>query len=465
MLTFYLYDLQPGDLYYDPALNWTLDRTRLLNLLQTKIPAGYNGLSLGGGDGSNTYFLSQKELGKVKINDKGLTGTDRIVFRPDVAGLGKASLSNAKFSFTLTSDFVGIEEIVLDNNGVWGMEFNGSSSPRSLKVLGSAGHDSIVGTVYGDYLDGGASVDTLNGGKGDDIYVVTLGDRVIEWYGSGIDTVKAYCSWTLGEYLENLELIGSENTSGKGNDQQNVIKGNVGDNILDGCGGIVGYKSEDVLMGGKGNDAYYVRGAFDTVVENSGEGRDTIFATVNYTLSDNVENGVLIGNCQTLRGNALDNYIRDDRYSDSVIIGNAGNDRIAGGKGCDILTGGSGADVFEVGVGDAIIGSGYDKFERITDFEAGVDIIDIPGNTLRPVALAWSQARSLSSDFSSSFFARQFIKTKGLPANGACAVTMGFGSVTRTFIAIDTNSNGFDVRDNVIEITGYTGSLSNITVI
>ena len=43
------------------------------------------------------------------------------------------------------------------------------------------------------------------------------------------------------------------------------------------------------MTGGTGNDAYYVDSYSDRVIENAGEGTDTVFASANYKLSDNVE--------------------------------------------------------------------------------------------------------------------------------------------------------------------------------
>ena len=44
------------------------------------------------------------------------------------------------------------------------------------------------------------------------------------------------------------------------------------------------------MIGGVGDDAYVVDNAVDQVVENAGEGSDTVFASVNYALTANVEN-------------------------------------------------------------------------------------------------------------------------------------------------------------------------------
>ena len=52
-----------------------------------------------------------------------------------------------------------------------------------------------------------------------------------------------------------------------------------------------------------------------------------------------------------------------------TMLGNDGNDRLDGGKGRDVMTGGIGADVFRFDLGDGT--------DRITDFHAGEDVIQI----------------------------------------------------------------------------------------
>ena len=65
--------------------------------------------------------------------------------------------------------------------------------------------------------------------------------------------------------------------------------GNTGANLVDGGAG------SDALLGGAGSDAYFVDNANDTVVENPGEGSDTVFATAHFGLAANVENLILQG--------------------------------------------------------------------------------------------------------------------------------------------------------------------------
>ena len=98
------------------------------------------------------------------------------------------------------------------------------------------------------------------------------------------------------------------------------------------------------MFGGAGNDVYFVDNIGDMVIENLNEGTDAVFATIDYTLSANVETLVLqgAGNLPGT-GNALDN----------TLFGNSGNNTLNGGAGADRLTGGAGNDTFVFNAGQA----------------------------------------------------------------------------------------------------------------
>ena len=67
------------------------------------------------------------------------------------------------------------------------------------------------------------------------------------------------------------------------------------------------------MSGGNGNDIYSVDSSSDTVTENSGEGTgtDTIFSSVSFTISPNVENLYLTGSSNiNVTGNVTANVVR-----------------------------------------------------------------------------------------------------------------------------------------------------------
>lgn len=113
----------------------------------------------------------------------------------------------------------------------------------------------------------------------------------------------------------------------------------------------------DLLMGGGGDDTYYLRSAQDRVVEAAGAGFDRISAWMNVDLSKfaNVEN-LLVSNAGTYgAGSAADN----------IVEGGDGSQQLYGGRGQDVLIGGAGADVFIV-----VKGEGNDV---IQDFSVAED--------------------------------------------------------------------------------------------
>ena len=119
---------------------------------------------------------------------------------------------------------------------------------------------------------------------------------------------------------------------------------------------IEGTSDNDSLVGGAGNDLYYVDNSNDTVIEVVGEGIDSVISSVNWTLMNTqVEHLTLTGMvattatgnelANTLIGNGAANLLSGQADNDTL-KGMAGNDQLAGGLGNDLLTGGSGQDIF-----------------------------------------------------------------------------------------------------------------------
>ena len=146
---------------------------------------------------------------------------------------------------------------------------------------GGQGADHLVGLAGNDNLLGGTGADHMEGGVGNDVYYVDeAGDLITELAGEGDDTVVATASYALGSGVS-IEVLSTEQSTAPinvtGNELAQTIYGNPGNNILTGMGGA------DYMLGGAGNDKYYVDTS-DFIGEAVGGGDDWIFVASSYTL-------------------------------------------------------------------------------------------------------------------------------------------------------------------------------------
>jgi Ca2+-binding RTX toxin-like protein len=163
-------------------------------------------------------------------------------------------------------------------------------------------------------------------------------DLVIENWNEGIDTVESQVDFVLGPNVENLRLSGNA-VRATGNGLDNILTGNAGNDVLDGGAGA------DTMIGRAGNDTYVVD-AFDLVIENAGEGTDTIQTALTTTLGANIENLTLTGTgAVNGTGNALNNILTGN-LAGNTLTGLSGNDWLDGGAGSDTLIGGLGDDTY-----------------------------------------------------------------------------------------------------------------------
>lgn len=250
-------------------------------------------------------------------------------------------------------------------------------------LYAGSGADTLCGGADNDILDGGVGADLMLGGIGDDKYYVdNTGDIVIENADSGIDAVNSSITYTLTENVENLTLTGSSVINGTGNDLDNYIIGNSVNNVLTGGAGndtLDGGIGADTMIGGSGDDTYYVTNYIDIVKENADEGNDTIYSTVTYTLSSNVENLILTGTAaMNATGNNLSNVIIGNSAANNIGAG-AGNDTLIGGAGNDSLKGGSDDDtyIFNLGDGNDTVNDSSSSFNDQIIFNPGVTKSDV----------------------------------------------------------------------------------------
>jgi VCBS repeat-containing protein len=149
--------------------------------------------------------------------------------------------------------------------------------------------------------------------------------------------------------------------------------------------------------------------------------------------------------------------------ADNTIVGNIGDNVINGGLGADELTGLGGRDRFLfLSLGDSFLGSGAkQKFDRITDFAIGTDVIDGPSAVARGQVSVLSSVAALDS---ASLGAR--LTTEQFKANCAAVFSLYNSESHRWFVALNDAIPGFDAgRDALVEITGFTGQLVDLQVI
>jgi Ca2+-binding RTX toxin-like protein len=258
------------------------------------------------------------------------------------------------------------------------------------EIHGLGGNDILRGRAGNDVLRGGIGNDRMIGWLGDDVYYVEgRGDRVVERFDHGIDTVIATGGYVLGRFVENLTLTAGARV-GTGNDLDNVIDASSQSAFRDPRYGpydyginnfIDGGAGADLMIGGYGRDVYYVDNVGD-VIREIGEivnpqnprdfdsmnaldnlNYDTVFSAIDYDLRGDRDPGAgvayledltLTGTAINGTGNEFQNIITGND-EDNVLMGLGGNDLLIGGDGDDVLIGGEGRDVLNGGLGDDVL--------------------------------------------------------------------------------------------------------------
>ncbi|MBL8338351.1 MAG: DUF4347 domain-containing protein, partial [Rhodoferax sp.] len=231
-----------------------------------------------GGAGNDTYKVDNAGDSVV---EKGSEGTDVV---------------EASVSYALAEN---IENLVLTGSAQQG--------------TGNSGRNAMTGNAANNLLDGGAGDDSMAGGAGNDTYKVdSNGDMVTEGSGGGTDLIVALVDLTLPGQVENLELDGLNNLTGTGNELDNLLIGNNGNNVINGGAG------KDTASYGKANGSVTVNlGAGQA---SGGGGTDIL-------------NGI-----EGIEGSA---------YGDNL-TGSAGDNTLNGAAGRDTMVGGFGNDTYYV---------------------------------------------------------------------------------------------------------------------
>ncbi|MBV5322381.1 MAG: calcium-binding protein, partial [Ilumatobacteraceae bacterium] len=316
----------------------TLTNLLLGNSGNNTLNGGAGNDTMQGGEGNDTYIVdSVSDVVTENVDE----GTDTV---------------QSSVSYTLGDN---VEHLTMTGTGA----INGTGNTVDNLLIGNTGNN---------ILNGGAGNDTMQGGLGNDTYVVdSVSDVVTEAATAGTDMVQSsLISYTLGENVENLTLMGAEALTGAGNTVANLLIGNIGDNTLDGGAG------NDTMQGGAGNDLYVVDSSGDVLTEAASAGTDTVQSSVSYTLALNVENLTLTGSDSINgTGNTLAN----------LLLGNSGNNTLNGGAGNDTMQGGAGSDTYVVdSVSDVVTeneGEGTDTVQTSVSYTlvANVENLTLTG--------------------------------------------------------------------------------------
>jgi Ca2+-binding RTX toxin-like protein len=362
------------------------------------LDGGLGNDTLNGGAGDDTYII---DSAGDKITDS--AGVDTI---------------ESWFTATLAA---GLENLTLLGTAA----LNGTGNAAGNNLNGNSAVNVLAGLDGNDTLDGGtdAVTDTLDGGLGNDTYVLGAGtDSVID--AGGTDTITSTITRSLASYaaIEKLTLLGTAAMNGTGNGLGNTITGNAAANTIDGGLGL------DTMAGGNGNDTYVVSQSTDIVTEALNQGTDTVKSIATFALGLNVENLTLTGTAVINgTGNTLNN----------TIIGNSAANIITGSGGHDVMTGGGGTDIFDFNsISETTKVAATRDF--ITDFTHLTDRIDlktIDANT----KLALNQAFT-------------FLATKGAAFTGVAGQLHYLTSGTNTIVEGDIN--GDRLADFQIQLNG-----------
>jgi parallel beta-helix repeat protein len=335
------------------------------------LDGGLGADTLEGGDGNDTYY----------VNDVG----DKVTEKAN-GGAGGSDVIYSSIDYTLPDE---VEKLVLVGN--------------AIRATGNSGSgNNLIGNHLNNILDGLAGEDRMEGGFGNDTYVVDdTGDLTVEAPGQGEDTVYTSVTFGLSENVENIiatgvaaiNLTGNElNNLMIGNAASNLLRGGLGNDILDGGAGV------DTLEGGDGNDAYYVDNAGDLIIELPGQGVDTIYTSISLALPATVENIIAIGGgALALTGNELNNYMGGNAAA-NVLKGGLGHDTLDGGAGADWLEGGEGDDTYYIdNPGDVVVEGANGGFDTVYSSVDGVLLENIERLILTGNSI-WAKGNSLSGN-------------------------------------------------------------------
>jgi Ca2+-binding RTX toxin-like protein len=284
---------------------------------------------------------------------QGDNGTNE-VFTISTTGIKVAGVAATFLDFEILSGGDGNDSLVVPSN---------AGSPTTWTISQTNGGE-VAGLTF-------ANIETLRGGFGDDLFVMSPTGSVARVEGGGgrdrldysafSNTVSVNLS-SSGTGIRTIVGIGAVR-GGSGADQ---LTGSSGGDLLEGGDGndtLNGADGADTLIGGNGNDALLGGGAIDFVIAS----RDADMQLTNSSLSfagiledtlQGIENAWLTGGDSAIVINAAmfsgSTTLTGGKGNDTL-IGGSSTDSLVGGAGEDWLTGGNGNDTLLGGTGDDVL--------------------------------------------------------------------------------------------------------------
>ena len=273
------------------------------------------------------------------INFENITGS---AFNDILIGDGNTNVINGGDGNDLLLGGAGADNLN-GGNGTDTVSYTNALSAIAVTINGTGtlgdangdtltGIENLIGSAFDDVITGDGANNTIDGGTGNDVINAA----------GGVDTISYLAA--AAAVTVNLSSAGVNATGGAGSDTltnfENIIGSNL-DDILTGDG------AANIIEGGLGNDTLDGAGGIDTVsYENASSGVSVnISGAAVSGIAANASSGPagddLLGNFENITGSAFND----------TLIGNGGANTIDGGLGDDVLIGGAGADAIVGGAG------------------------------------------------------------------------------------------------------------------
>ncbi|MBE6440799.1 MAG: DUF4347 domain-containing protein [Desulfovibrio desulfuricans] len=345
-------------------------------------------------------------------------------------------------------------------------------------LVGNAGNNTLTGGNLGDVLDdGGAGVNSLAGGAGNDYYVVGSENTAIrENANAGSDTVEAWTrDYALGDNVEHFILKENDDIKAASEGISRTATGNSLANDIDasavttevvlrGTANAAGERG-DTLRGGSGMNHFYTYQKSDEIRLGVGGAGAKNYIYINYDVengagkdkeawaaylgldADRIDGVKYLGapDAQKRTGitattSADAPYLVGTDYGDVLKAGDGVASTLDGGKGNDTMTGGGKADVFYIDSAQDVVSGGANT---VTD-AAGNKVYD----TVRATA---------NVDFVSTYTDADRTVRSRISGDVGSVELLGSAALSVTGSNLSTVASAYRGAENALKITGNAG--------